>query len=85
MPLLSTDTSSVTAVKSASAQEAEAHFSRLLSLQTDCWDVHAALESNAPGFVLLDVRVRKLTLTAMCLARAIFPMDASTNGIFPLT
>jgi len=56
MPLLSTDTSSVTAVKAASAQEAEAHFSRLLSLETDCWDVHAALESNAPGFVLLDVR-----------------------------
>ena len=32
------------------------HFEKLLSLETDCWDVHAALASGAPGFVLLDVR-----------------------------
>ena len=32
------------------------HFEKLLSLETDCWDVHSALASGAPGFVLLDVR-----------------------------
>ena len=56
MPLLPTDTSPVTAFAAASSQEAEAHFARLLSLETDCWDVNAALESKNPGFVLLDVR-----------------------------
>jgi rhodanese-related sulfurtransferase len=36
-----------------------AHFSTLLSFETDCADVHAALESDDPlsvDFVLLDVR-----------------------------
>ena len=56
MPLLPTDTSPVAAFACVSSQDAEAHFSRLLSLETDCWDVHAALESKSPGFVLLDVR-----------------------------
>jgi rhodanese-related sulfurtransferase len=36
------------------AAEAARHFSRLLELETDCWDVHASLETG--GFVLLDVR-----------------------------
>src|SRR5258708_40086341 len=40
----------------ADSQTALAHFEKLLSLETDCWDVHAALASSAPGFVLLDVR-----------------------------
>jgi rhodanese-related sulfurtransferase len=40
----------------ADPQTALAHFEKLLSLETDCWDVHAALASRAPGFVLLDVR-----------------------------
>jgi rhodanese-related sulfurtransferase len=34
--------------------DAAQHFKRLLELETDCWDVHASLESG--GFVLLDVR-----------------------------
>jgi rhodanese-related sulfurtransferase len=25
-------------------------------LETDCWDVHAAMQTGAPAFVLLDVR-----------------------------
>ena len=33
-----------------------AHFEALLRLETDCWDVHASIKSNEPGFVLLDVR-----------------------------
>jgi rhodanese-related sulfurtransferase len=40
----------------ADSQTALDYFQKLLSLETDCWDVHAALASGAPGFVLLDVR-----------------------------
>ncbi len=36
--------------------EAAAHFSRRLAVETDVSDVHAALESGDPGFVLLDSR-----------------------------
>jgi rhodanese-related sulfurtransferase len=33
------------------------HYERLLSLETDCWDVHEALQhAAAREFVLLDVR-----------------------------
>ncbi|MGY2075677.1 rhodanese-like domain-containing protein [Blastococcus sp. SYSU DS0828] len=35
---------------------AAAHFARRLAVETDVSDVHAALESGAPGFVLLDSR-----------------------------
>ncbi|TMA20818.1 MAG: rhodanese-like domain-containing protein [Deltaproteobacteria bacterium] len=44
----------VTEVPALSSARALEHFSRLLELETDCWDVHASLESG--GFVLLDVR-----------------------------
>jgi rhodanese-related sulfurtransferase len=36
--------------------EATAHFARRLAVETDVSDVHAALESGRPGFVLLDSR-----------------------------
>ncbi len=36
--------------------DAAAHFSRRLAVETDVSDVHAALESGTPGFVLLDSR-----------------------------
>ena len=48
----------VTNVPPADVETAANHFRRLLSLETDCWDVHVALESGHPGFVLLDVRGR---------------------------
>jgi rhodanese-related sulfurtransferase len=35
---------------------AAAHFARRLAVETDVSDVHAALESGTPGFVLLDSR-----------------------------
>lgn len=47
--------SSVTAIPFAESTVALAHFERRLSLETDCWDVHEALETGA-DFVLLDVR-----------------------------
>jgi rhodanese-related sulfurtransferase len=49
-------TNPVTAIPAAPAAEAEAHFARRLSLETDCSDVQAAMASGDPGFVLLDVR-----------------------------
>mmetsp|Transcript_18208 Transcript_18208/g.43635 ORF Transcript_18208/g.43635 Transcript_18208/m.43635 type:complete len:464 (-) Transcript_18208:974-2365(-) len=48
--------SAVTAVPAAPAAEAEAHFAAEFRFETDCWDVHDALASGAPDFVLLDVR-----------------------------
>ena len=50
-------TNPVTAVPAAPAGQALEHFSRLLELETDCWDVHEATAPGGdPGFVLLDVR-----------------------------
>lgn len=49
-------TSDVTGIPAAPPSEALAYFERLLSFETDCWDVHLALETTKPGFVLLDVR-----------------------------
>lgn len=51
--------SPVSAVPAADSAVALAHFSSLLSFETDCADVHAALEASdgfAMDFVLLDVR-----------------------------
>lgn len=51
--------SSVSAVPAADSAAALAHFSTLLSFETDCADVHASLESgdsDEADFVLLDVR-----------------------------
>jgi rhodanese-related sulfurtransferase len=36
--------------------DAAAHFARRLAVETDVSDVHAALESGRPGFVLVDSR-----------------------------
>ena len=50
----------VTAIPAAEPAEALAHYQGLLRLETDCWDVHEALGSGTPGFVLLDVRAPAL-------------------------
>lgn len=55
MPRLDVD-NPVTHVPAADAATALAHFERLLAFETDCWDVHAALEAGRGGFVLVDVR-----------------------------
>jgi rhodanese-related sulfurtransferase len=59
MPALLTE-AAVTAIPAAAPEIALAHFERLLTLETDCWDVHAAVEAGNPGFVLLDVRSPEL-------------------------
>ncbi|NTX27916.1 rhodanese-like domain-containing protein [Burkholderia pyrrocinia] len=46
----------VTDVPAADSPAALAHFAASLRFETDCWDVHDALASGAPDFVLLDVR-----------------------------
>jgi rhodanese-related sulfurtransferase len=46
----------VTSIAAAPSSDALAHFERLFRFETDCWDVHDALASGQPGFVLLDVR-----------------------------
>ena len=48
--------SHVAALPAAPSAEALVHFEASLRFETDCWDVHDALESGAAGFVVLDVR-----------------------------
>ena len=50
----------VTSIPAADSPAAVQHFARKLEFETDCWDVHAASASEAPGFVLLDVRSKGL-------------------------
>ncbi len=45
----------VTAIPAAPSAIAEAHFAAEFTFETDCWDVHDALDRGA-DFVLLDVR-----------------------------
>ena len=42
--------------KPASSEDALAHFQKLLTFETDCWDVHYALNNDLHDFVLFDVR-----------------------------
>ncbi|MCK5574458.1 MAG: rhodanese-like domain-containing protein [Sphingomonadales bacterium] len=46
----------VTQTPAATSAEALDHFSSLLAFETDCWDVHNALNSGADDFILVDVR-----------------------------
>jgi rhodanese-related sulfurtransferase len=48
--------STVTEVPAASSTEALLHFSRMLTFETDCWDVNDAVSNGKQDFVLLDVR-----------------------------
>ncbi|MEM7305066.1 MAG: rhodanese-like domain-containing protein [Planctomycetota bacterium] len=52
--------SDVNRVPAADSKTALAHFEARLTFETDCWDVHASLASDEPGFVLLDVRSKEL-------------------------
>lgn len=46
----------VTQIPAATSADAIAHFSQTFAFETDCWDVHDALERGVADFVLLDVR-----------------------------
>ena len=56
MPILPGMYSAVTEIAAADPDSALEHFERLFSFETDCWDVHAAIEAGHSDFVLLDVR-----------------------------
>ena len=56
-------TNAVTQIPAADPQTALEHFEREFHFETDCWDVHDALASGDPGFVLLDVRSPALFAT----------------------
>jgi rhodanese-related sulfurtransferase len=56
MPNLPTAASAVTETPAAEPHEAAGHFERLLTFETDCWDVHAAIEAGNVQFTILDVR-----------------------------
>ena len=49
-------TTPVTQTPAASSELALAHFSNLLAFETDCWDTSEGLKSEAPDFILVDVR-----------------------------
>jgi rhodanese-related sulfurtransferase len=48
--------SHVTSTPAAPSADALRRFEAEFTFETDCWDVHDALEGGAPDFVLLDVR-----------------------------
>ena len=56
MPTPLQTTSPVCEVSVAESTVAVLHFERLLTLETDCWDVHEAMKQGATDFLLLDVR-----------------------------
>jgi rhodanese-related sulfurtransferase len=56
MPVLPNTLSPVTEIAAADPKHALEHFERLLSFETDCWDVHAAITAGHSDFVLIDVR-----------------------------
>jgi rhodanese-related sulfurtransferase len=47
-------TTTVTPIPPADPVTALAHFSALLTLETDCWDVHEAMTTGGADFVLLQ-------------------------------
>ena len=60
MPNLLNASSRVSEVAAADSNDALRHFERLLTLETDCWDVHESVKTGNPDFVLLDVRSPQL-------------------------
>ena len=56
MPETAIAANPVTEPAPASSQDSVDHFSRLLTFETDCYDVHHVIGRAELGFVLLDVR-----------------------------
>lgn len=52
--------SHVNAIPAAASEAALRHFQGLLEFETDCWDVHEAIERGAQDFVLVDARSHAL-------------------------
>ena len=52
-------TSTVSRTPAADSSDAVEYFSRHLTFETDCWDVHHAITNDRKDFVLLDVRAEQ--------------------------
>lgn len=50
----------VTSSGFAAPSDVQEHFASKLKFETDCWDVHEAMESGIADFVLIDVRSPEL-------------------------
>lgn len=70
----------VTETKPAAPADAEAFFGRKFQFETDCWDVHEALRSGEPGFVLLDVRSAALYAKSHVPGSVNLPLGKITPG-----
>jgi rhodanese-related sulfurtransferase len=55
-PSAARSTSAITEVPPASSDRALQHFATGLEFETDCWDVHDAIQNGKADFVVLDVR-----------------------------
>lgn len=53
-------TSFVAQTPAAASADAVSYFSQTFSFETDCWDVHDAIQQGKSDFVLLDVRSAEL-------------------------
>ena len=67
----SPQTSAVTALPPAAPTVASEHFTRLLSLETDCWDVHDALTNGPTDFVLLQTSASPESFASQHIAGAV--------------
>ncbi len=56
MSLTTPSTNLVSDSPTADSATALEHFTGLLTLETDCWDVHESMKAGQHDFVLLDVR-----------------------------
>lgn len=52
----------VSRTTAASSDSAIEYFSKRLTFETDCWDVHHAISNDRQDFVLLDVRSKEYFL-----------------------
>ncbi len=78
--------SAVTRVPAATPRDAQLHFLRRLSFETDCWDVHHSISNNRKDFVLLDVRGEEYFAAGHILAAVNLPnwkINESTLVEFP--
>ena len=60
LAMTTTSLNPITAIPAAAPEDALRHFENRLTVETDCADVHAALEVDGSGFVVLDVRSREM-------------------------
>lgn len=69
----------VTTVPPAAADIALRHYEHLLSLETDCWDVHESMAGGDPDFVLLHVNGDQAGFDAAHVPGAVFFHHSTMN------